>query len=556
MLFNILFCLIGSSLGKFTVHSPDELRDLYIPYSYANIGNPALSPKYGRVQYEYLSGCKFSGNVESNAALVIEYSSGCNFVDLITSAYNAGANFIIILDSNYNASYNMSSPYYNENLYEDFTALLIPESVYYSYFLAYDNIWLSYEYDYEKSDSPKIELILSGNREQEYYIVKDLLKIVNDYHLDLNHFEVRMIYLSISEDVLKNCIIYNFKRYCALKTINASGFLILQNILASLTFYNSLPQNNESIRVFLEYLLELYYKCNDNYAIECNYKVIADYGGPSTYNQELILDAQYNADPDSHLVINGKYFPWSGSIELAYCSSFYEIPSKCKYCSYDCSLDVQSMKSCVSGCNNTACGYSNLYCLETAGTGCYYFMLNDGNCNSGCDLENDCSGANTDESSQSNHDSDKGNHDSSHGNHESSQADNNSGQEIEETSTQTDEISVSIILIAVLIPISFCFCGAIVIISVRVIIKKYQKNPTIVQCLKLSPVRYDSSMKIRGDSICVIDLMGIRENDMVIITPCQHVFHPQCIKEWLNNRVHNPDKSCPICKKSLMEYSF
>ncbi|OMJ65695.1 hypothetical protein SteCoe_37769 [Stentor coeruleus] len=562
MLFQLTFCLIGISLAKFTVYSPDELRGLNIPYSYANFGNPAISPKYGKLQYEFLSECAFSGFVESNIALVIDTNIRCYYTDIIISAYNAGATFIIVLDPEYSAAYNMSSLYYNENLYEDFTALLIPTSFYEINLSKYENVWLSYEYDYVKSNSPNVELILSGNREQEYFIVNDLLNIVKNYGLDFNHFNVQMTYLQLSDNPIEDCLYYNLQIYCAYKIPTASGILIIENLLASLTFYNSLPQNDaSSINVFLEYLLELYDRCDQNYEINCNYDVISDFGGDRTYDESLILNAQWNKDPDSHLVINGKYFPWFGSIELGYCSSFYEIPSKCPYCSTGCYADIQSMQTCLSNCNNTDCGYSNLHCLEIEETKCYYFMLNDGNCNSVCELEKDCSGVNTDSSSsQDNHgsttDGGHGNHESSQGNHDSQKDNNNSGQESNNTTSQNNDISVSIILIAVLIPISFCFCGAIVIISVRVIIKKNHKGPTIIQNLRLSPVRYDSSMKIRGDKICVIDLMGIHENDMVIITPCQHVFHPQCIREWLGNHAHNPDRSCPICKTSLREYSF
>ncbi|OMJ65696.1 hypothetical protein SteCoe_37770 [Stentor coeruleus] len=540
MFIQLVFCLI-SCQGKFTVHSPDKLRDLDIPYSFANYGNPAIVPKYGRIRYEFLSECKFNGTVSGETALLIDYKIECYSPDLIFSAYEAGANFIIILDESDSLSYNISSPYYTDELYEDFTALLIPKSFYINYFSKYESVWISYEFDYEKSNLPYVELILSGNRNQEYYIVKDLLYIVDKYHLDYNNFKIRIDYLYPIDVDNEDCITYIYNSYCAYKNYFASGSLILQNLLASLTFYNTFPKINDSIHIFLKYLLHLYDKCKDDYSIDCNYNAINDYGGSIIYNETLLLDAHGNKDPDSHLVINGKYFPWFGSIELGYCSSFYNIPFNCLYCFTSCYTDIQSMQTCIPDCNNTFCGYSNLNCLEIEETKCYYFMLNDGNCNSVCKLEKDCPEENNGQNSQGS---------------SSNQNNNNSGQGNANSTVQKDEISVSIILIAVLIPISFCFCGAIVIISVRVIIKKNHKSPTVIQSLRLSAVRYNSNMKIRGDKICVIDLMGIHENDMVIITPCQHIFHPQCIREWIGNHTNNPDRSCPICKTSLREFCF
>ena len=43
-------------------------------------------------------------------------------------------------------------------------------------------------------------------------------------------------------------------------------------------------------------------------------------------------------------------------------------------------------------------------------------------------------------------------------------------------------------------------------------------------------------------SICCDDLDNIKLHRELL---CGHVFHPQCIDEWLINR----DNSCPICKK-------
>lgn len=49
-----------------------------------------------------------------------------------------------------------------------------------------------------------------------------------------------------------------------------------------------------------------------------------------------------------------------------------------------------------------------------------------------------------------------------------------------------------------------------------------------------------------GD-LCAICLGEFAEGDLVCPLPCSHVFHPECIQEWLVKR-----NSCPLCKARLL----
>jgi hypothetical protein len=45
---------------------------------------------------------------------------------------------------------------------------------------------------------------------------------------------------------------------------------------------------------------------------------------------------------------------------------------------------------------------------------------------------------------------------------------------------------------------------------------------------------------------CVICLQDFNNGDKATILPCIHIFHTECIKNWLEN-----ENTCPICKFKL-----
>lgn len=512
MLIKLVFCLTIISFAKFTVHSPEELRELDIPYSYANFGKPALIPIYGKIQFEYLSECTFNGLIGTNSILLIEYNTNCYAADVIYSLYKAGAAFIIILDPNTELKYNITSLFYSKQLYEDFTALLIPSKIYYDNFSSYQNVWISYKYDYAKSSIPNVELVLSGNRNQEVFIIKDIMKLLENHTLSYNNFTVKIAYTYSDSFDAKDCFTSNSYSYCANPTPTGSGSDLFKSLLASLTFYNSLPQNDQSIQLFLEYLLDLYYTCDIDYSIGCNYFIIKKHSGEAKSDESLLSKAVFLENPDSHLIINGEYFPWSRWIELGYCLSFNDIPVNCPICNGECFIDVQELESCIVDCNNKFCVYSDFQCFAAEGIECYYFGINCAKC----------------------------------GNAEVCLDYDDDGKSSENVNT--------VILLSVLIPVLFCLGLIIIIITTYLIMKRKKNKGNFYQYEKLKPVRYDKSIEIYGKKICTIDLVKIHKGDMIVVTPCKHIFHPGCLKEWLGNFIHNPDKMCPVCKASLANY--
>jgi hypothetical protein len=71
---------------------------------------------------------------------------------------------------------------------------------------------------------------------------------------------------------------------------------------------------------------------------------------------------------------------------------------------------------------------------------------------------------------------------------------------------------------------------------------------------ELKPVKYTSEMSETEKMVCTIDLGGYCEGELVVVTPCQHVFHPRCLAEWL--QADHMEKKCPNCNRDLTGYGI
>ena len=54
----------------------------------------------------------------------------------------------------------------------------------------------------------------------------------------------------------------------------------------------------------------------------------------------------------------------------------------------------------------------------------------------------------------------------------------------------------------------------------------------------------------KSDEICTICFDKIKENEFIIILPCNHIFHSDCIRQWLERTLEEP--LCPNCKINLL----
>ena len=48
------------------------------------------------------------------------------------------------------------------------------------------------------------------------------------------------------------------------------------------------------------------------------------------------------------------------------------------------------------------------------------------------------------------------------------------------------------------------------------------------------------------NSVCTICLEDFMEGEAVVLCPCKHCYHQQCIKDWLKMK-----NSCPMCKLTI-----
>ncbi|OMJ75123.1 hypothetical protein SteCoe_25825 [Stentor coeruleus] len=255
----------------------------------------------------------------------------------------------------------------------------------------------------------------------------------------------------------------------------------------------------------------MYDNCADDYSIECNINTIINRGGKNETNEDLIKYAFYTKYPFGQISINKVSFPWWKSFESGYCASFNSPPSNCVYCSDECPYEVQSLKKCFPKCNTTSCGYSNMHCLEVEGNNCYSFMINDGNCNFGCENDSDCD-------------------------------------------TDSQYTNTEIIMLSIFIPCGILWLCSITIIFVLIIKNNYNKKKADIEKRKqLKNLTKETAFK---EKICILDLKEIEDHDLSVITPCNHIFHRECFKEWLKNENNSIEKNCPVCKSILVNFKF
>ena len=71
------------------------------------------------------------------------------------------------------------------------------------------------------------------------------------------------------------------------------------------------------------------------------------------------------------------------------------------------------------------------------------------------------------------------------------------------------------------------------------------KGLTKTQFRKLPEIRYDKD-KYSENYQCIICMEEFKQKEKVKLLPCGHIFHNNCIKEWLLKQ-----KSCPFCKSEI-----
>eukprot|EP00828_Plagiopyla_frontata_P025161 TRINITY_DN32149_c0_g1_i1.p2 TRINITY_DN32149_c0_g1~~TRINITY_DN32149_c0_g1_i1.p2 ORF type:complete len:122 (+),score=11.68 TRINITY_DN32149_c0_g1_i1:124-489(+) len=70
----------------------------------------------------------------------------------------------------------------------------------------------------------------------------------------------------------------------------------------------------------------------------------------------------------------------------------------------------------------------------------------------------------------------------------------------------------------------------------------------------LSDQLYNSLKKMKIGSVrkvCIICHCFYQRGEVIIQTPCRHIFHNRCIEPWLKKSI-----TCPICRSNLKELLY
>ena len=75
------------------------------------------------------------------------------------------------------------------------------------------------------------------------------------------------------------------------------------------------------------------------------------------------------------------------------------------------------------------------------------------------------------------------------------------------------------------------------------------KEILIKKILEICNTDIFNSNKYKIDEVCSICLSNFENNDNIIILPCLHFFHDECIMDWLKKQT-----VCPLDKQNLENY--
>lgn len=75
---------------------------------------------------------------------------------------------------------------------------------------------------------------------------------------------------------------------------------------------------------------------------------------------------------------------------------------------------------------------------------------------------------------------------------------------------------------------------------------RYGPPPTSKKFLNKLPIKKMKKEDVKEENDCAVCKDKFIEGDNIIEIPCKHIFHPDCIKPWLEEHC-----SCPVCRYKL-----
>lgn len=111
------------------------------------------------------------------------------------------------------------------------------------------------------------------------------------------------------------------------------------------------------------------------------------------------------------------------------------------------------------------------------------------------------------------------------------------------------------IAIAVLSTVA-CFCSCLIVVSRMLIVSRdsvrdprregasEEEITSNTETLDFSPDQFPD----QADARCVVCLGDYEQEDKLRRLACGHIFHVECVDEWLKRH-----KTCPLCVRSISE---
>ena len=389
----LLILLFRFCFGSLFIYSPDELKGPISNLTIFGFGNPSFYDTVGKLVFLDLTSCSVTSPLDtySIAVITLPSNSSCLYSEIVLSVQNNGGigSIIVVSPNDHDQSFIPSTELLDEEI--SILALAIGSELG-EKLQKYSNeeIWVSYNYDVSIKEEPVITYYLTSDIHTDEKFFSKLQDLNDRISLSPDKFRIGFSYVMPSDprvDKSKDCL--DSTIFCLPPNAVATGSQRLESAVISLNYFSSL-KDSEAVSKIISYFQFLDRFCSADYSHTCHQLLISSHGGSSNTSREVL---------DYVPVLTGDYFfiiftiglntfYWEQFLEEEYCFSSTLPYSGCPKCSDECPFTDLSETECIAVCNTSACGYGNMKCLES--NECFTFMLGDGNCNSQCTNDPDC----------------------------------------------------------------------------------------------------------------------------------------------------------------------
>lgn len=429
----LIVLIITIAQGLVTFLSPDELRNLTLPYATPFFTKVELFQRYGKLVFAKITDCEVDGEFKDDE-VVVAFSKdigNCYLYDVAQSVerVGGGAFFAVVSDNflddygdfnfGYDWEYNIDSNYLNKDyiyyshettVLKIFCLVLLDGHSIFKEYESMSPIWVQYSYNqFLRTNSPNFEFGLTENflRSENFFselegFVSYASIYIHNMDLFLDNAESYEYYseeyynyldeeqcVKVIVDSYKNC---SFCLYTYDDNYNPAGYETLMAMTLILNYYYSFS-STDYIDGFVYFFNSLIRSCYNEYTSNCISNVLIEYEAVPNFNTFILYQHNRNSYiSEYYYSLNEVFIYTTGVMEPSFIfSNIYEAEYSNFYvdgCDDGCSFVDLLDLTCSDKCNSTRCSYDNLNCIQN--NECFSFMLGDGYCNSVCPSDPDC----------------------------------------------------------------------------------------------------------------------------------------------------------------------